>query len=507
MTIQLHRGLTRTTVYANTKAKLTLDLLAVAIITACFPTCAIGAAIEVSTAGDAGTSGSCTFRQAVASINSASIAGTGCIAMGAFGMADTISFNPSVVSVTLADMANNSIAISSSHDLMIQGTGMGGVTIERPSSATNQFGVIRVSNAQCTLSLAGITVSGGYALSTAGGGGIYSGGDVVLASSIISGNTARAPGNGMTHGGGIAAGTVSLSHSVVSGNKELGFGLGGGVFANDVTLTDTNITGNYALGSGGGVEAQSTVTVTDSVVSLNAAFSGGGILSPVISITGSTIRDNTATGYGGGLSGVTTMSYSTVSGNSAMEGGGGINAYTAHITNSTISGNQAITYGGAIFGSTISLLNSTVTNNSITTGQSAGIAVGYLEAVPKLTLVSCIVSQNDASAGKLDIGSRRSVTPTGDHNLIGTTASSIVLTSLTSPASGNPLLGPLANNGGATLTHALTSASPAVHAGANPQNLVTDQRGAGFARATNGVIDIGAFELQDYIFMNGFEPL
>jgi hypothetical protein len=76
---------------------------------------------------------------------------------------------------------------------------------------------------------------------------------------------------------------------------------------------------------------------------------------------------------------------------------------------------------------------------------------------------------------------------------------------ITNSISGNPLLGPLADNGGLTLTHALSPSSPAIHTGANPQSLVTDQRGTGFAREIGGLVDIGAFELQDEIFKNGFE--
>jgi hypothetical protein len=64
-----------------------------------------------------------------------------------------------------------------------------------------------------------------------------------------------------------------------------------------------------------------------------------------------------------------------------------------------------------------------------------------------------------------------------------------------------PLLGPLANNGGPTRTHALLAGSPAVNAGSpsfNPTTytppLTTDQRGTGFPRVMGGRIDAGAFE-------------
>jgi hypothetical protein len=63
----------------------------------------------------------------------------------------------------------------------------------------------------------------------------------------------------------------------------------------------------------------------------------------------------------------------------------------------------------------------------------------------------------------------------------------------------DPMLGPLQDNGGPTLTHALLPASPAINAG--DPNFVPppdyDQRGPGFDRLRNGRIDIGSFEVQE----------
>jgi hypothetical protein len=61
-----------------------------------------------------------------------------------------------------------------------------------------------------------------------------------------------------------------------------------------------------------------------------------------------------------------------------------------------------------------------------------------------------------------------------------------------------PLLGPLQDNGGPTLTHALLPGSPASDAG-DPDFTPPpfyDQRGLGFARVVNGRIDVGSFEVQ-----------
>ena len=62
----------------------------------------------------------------------------------------------------------------------------------------------------------------------------------------------------------------------------------------------------------------------------------------------------------------------------------------------------------------------------------------------------------------------------------------------------DPMLGPLQNNGGPTLTHALLPGSPAIDAGdpnfTPPPDY--DQRGPGFVRVFNGRIDVGSFEVQ-----------
>jgi hypothetical protein len=62
----------------------------------------------------------------------------------------------------------------------------------------------------------------------------------------------------------------------------------------------------------------------------------------------------------------------------------------------------------------------------------------------------------------------------------------------------DPLLGPLQDNGGPTLTHALLPGSPAINAGDPNFTLppVYDQRGPNFYRVRDTNIDIGSFEVQ-----------
>ena len=57
----------------------------------------------------------------------------------------------------------------------------------------------------------------------------------------------------------------------------------------------------------------------------------------------------------------------------------------------------------------------------------------------------------------------------------------------------DPVLGPLADNGGPTLTHALLAGSPAIDAADAASCSATDQRGV--ARPQGAGCDVGAFEL------------
>jgi hypothetical protein len=115
-----------------------------------------------------------------------------------------------------------------------------------------------------------------------------------------------------------------------------------------------------------------------------------------------------------------------------------------------------------------------------------------------LTITSSIISGNGpANSSTSDLYATGALT-TLTYSAIGT-ATGLSL----SPASGHNLpfgvdlkLGPLADNGGPTETHALLTGSPAIDAGSNPAGLVFDQRGYNYARVAGPAADIGAFEAQ-----------
>ena len=143
--------------------------------------------------------------------------------------------------------------------------------------------------------------------------------------------------------------------------------------------------------------------------------------------------------------------------------------------------------------STLSLTNSTVSNNTaIFSGPGSGI---YNPNGATLILTNTIIAKNHGGSECSGTGGW-SVTSLG-HNLDSDGTCGLDGTGDLSNT--DPLLGPLQDNGGPTLTHALLPDSPAIDSGddavlGSPHNLTTDQRG--FPRLLGAHLDIGAYEAE-----------
>jgi hypothetical protein len=318
-----------------------------------------------------------------------------------------------------------------------------------------------------TLRLQGMTVRNGANILTgyyvAGGACILSGGYVTLDHSTVSGCLSAGEG---AYGGGMLARGITLYTSTLSGNVAMGShpdtftaAYGGGAFAyrGVALLYDSSVTGNRA-----------SFNPTDTHGSYDT---GGGIFA-----------DN------GGYA-----SRTTIEGNYSFGTGGGIASHGGFfIVDSTISGNTAKgKTGGGVFVrlfDAMSVSNSTIAHNSAPKGGGM-----YVSGTPQaFDLQSTLIADNVATGGGADISSQSALTITGANNLIIAADTTITLPADTLHA--QPLLLPLANNGGLTRTHALSVGSPALDAGNNAANLTTDQRGAGFPRVFGAAADIGAFE-------------
>jgi hypothetical protein len=215
----------------------------------------------------------------------------------------------------------------------------------------------------------------------------------------------------------------------------------------------------------------------------------------VVTITTITVTGGHAETFGGGIYNAGTLSLvnSTISSNTAGGAGGGIyNSGTLSLLNSTISSNTAAGGGGVWNEGSLSVQNSTISSNA------AEWSGGILNWAGKLALANTIIANNTGGNCFWNGGS---VTD-GGHNLIeGSGANTCGLTA--TPANGNIIgqpahLGPLQDNGGPTLTHALLDGSPAIDAGdpavcADPATVNNrDQRGV--SRPQGAQCDIGAFE-------------
>jgi hypothetical protein len=183
-----------------------------------------------------------------------------------------------------------------------------------------------------------------------------------------------------------------------------------------------------------------------------------------------------------------TVINSTISGNFAFSDGGGISSGFSGLTiiNSTISGNSTgdpdYGYGGGISANSVTVANSTVTGNSAAI--CGGVRGGTVE------IGNTILNAN--ASGNID----GTVTSHGYN--ISSDDGGGHLNGPGDQINTNPLLGPLRNHGGPTLTHLPLRGSPAIDAGdpsfAPPPD--HDQRGACFLRVFGPRIDVGSVETQ-----------
>jgi hypothetical protein len=341
--------------------------------------------------------------------------------------------------------------------------------------------------------------------------------------------------NGET--GIVNAGTLSLLKSVVSNNGDGGLvNWTGSIATATAIVNETVIQKNITSGNGGGIDnRKADLTVVNSRIDGNSAAKfGGGIFNE-----NDTLHD-------------TRIVNSTISNNTAQFGGGILNSgYTmpggrlspprdtrASLTaiNLTISSNSASRSGGGVYNEArgdINFINATVSNNTSTidlanTSRGAGGGIyneidGGLDGKAR----GVVNLKNTIIAGNFDTPNNsvnnRTLNPDlsgpvngGNSNLIGNlNGASGSIGKGSDIVSGSFKLGPLQNNGGITPTHTLPSNSPAINKGNNTavpldsldldgdgnlaEKIPFDQRGKSFNRIVGGVVDIGAFEVQEPI--------
>lgn len=415
-----------------------------------------------------------------------------------------------------------------SDDLLITGPDGGGIGI----SGGNAVRVLEVT-AAATVGISNVVIHSGL-VSSGDGGCIHNAGSLVLidsevalceaddfgggiynaASGVLTLVNSRVDEASAYRGGGIYnAGVLIIkdASSVVSNSATFGAGIYN-VEGASATLTDALVWGNQASIEGGGiVNDGGAVEIYRSNLSSNSANSGGGISFNGISsnfdslvIGNSTLSNNSASGDGGAIlifaSNNTSIFGSTLASNDAQYGGA-IHGDDFRIRNSTISLNHAAFSGGGIYitYSGASLSHVTLVNNSADSNEAQTIHGQY--SAKNIIIVG---NAPNCDANIDAFGDNLIQAPGGDFSCQGF-----------DPVSAAQLqLGTLADNGGATKTHALLDGSVAIDAASDCTDIFgnpvdSDQRGVArpFDGNQNGLArcDVGAYESSDVLFADGFE--
>jgi len=296
--------------------------------------------------------------------------------------------------------------------------------------------------------------------------------------------------------GAVAGGVITFDPAVFAGgsSNRIAYAAGRGqlVLPRNVTITAATIMDGITLDADlanervlrvatGATVAVTRVTMTGGNGYPDFNVRGGAIYNAgALTLTDCTITNNVSgEGFGGGIlnGGRLVLDRCTVAHNAAALSGGGVNNFSVgallFATNSTIANNASRTSDGGgvanLSGATGTLVHCTIVGNLATnTGKRGG---GIHVVAGTLTLANSIVAGNLATA---------------NANIDGT-----VTSAENNLTSGDPMLEPLADNGGPTQTMLPLPGSPVLDA-ATVTSLAWDQRGE--ARPVGAAPDLGAVE-------------
>jgi hypothetical protein len=379
---------------------------------------------------------------------------------------DTVTFAPGLTgNITLT---NGAVGISK--PLTIVGPGARTLTL----NANTNSPIFTVLSGN--VSISGLTLANGRTIGAGGGfeqngaqargGGIFNQTTLALNDCILSNNAVIGGPGGQTASGFAGGG---------------GNGLGGGI-VNIGTLNMTNcyLVDNFANGGLGGVATGGGFDGNGGQAYGGAIYSSG----PLTLVRCGLARNSATGGTGGG-------------GDGSGSGGGIYNDASVTLLTCTVASNSAagttFDFGGGIYdnGTAVTIRGSTIAGNQADFG-------GGLSLSAVAVCSDTILAYNTAGSGPDCSGSINS----GDYNLIQNTSGATITGTTTHNLTGqNPLLSPLADNGGLSATMAPLSGSPVLDQGKNSAP-ATDQRGAprpfDFASIANAAggdgSDIGAFE-------------
>src|SRR5688572_8769686 len=346
-------------------------------------------------------------------------------------------------------------------------------------------------------------------------------------------------------GDGVCDSTCTLRDAVLAANATVG----ADTIRFESTLTSVTLDGEIRIaGSGGALSIKGNgakLFIIDGGTNNNRIFflNAANVTITNVTLTGGN-GGGTFFGTGVGDPGGAIAGYAStllldridVTGNEASADGGAINIEDGHlkISNSTLSYNVAPSCGAISVsgpGSTLQVVNSTISANWATSGVGVGGGIctsvsatfrnvtmtgnranrggGIFQTDNTLSLANTIVAGNTADVSFPEIFVQGGTLNSAGFNLIGDSPGDAANTSLpityqlTDLRDTPPMLFPLVDNGGPTMTHAIQPGSPVINAGSqtfavdlNGLPLQTDQRGNGFPRVVANEVDMGAFEVQ-----------
>ncbi len=374
--------------------------------------------------------------------------------------------------------------------------------------------------------ISNVTISHGYLTST-GGGGIQLDGTLTLRDSIVADNSSSfGAGISVSRLGNLDVQRTTFVNNVASTS-------GGAAFVEGTaTFLETSMTGNSSAKGGAafisamGSTVQGRATFRESSMTGNHSGDGGAIYAIAsLDLINCTISGNAAARDGGGIwnFGQSSIVNSTISGNTAGRDGGGMNNFgLSFVVNSTFSGNTSNANGGGIAnedGATWLYNTSIIANDASHDRNPPGGSGGGVYNKPGKRLVdtNSLIAANttldspiaDDCNGVLEVYGWNLL---ADYTACSFSGNGIGARGLVSANT----VGPLANNGGPTMTHALLAGSEAIDTttaqgcvGPTLALLAIDQRGA--PRIAGTKCDVGAYEYgsvvpaTDVIFSNGFD--
>jgi hypothetical protein len=330
---------------------------------------------------------------------------------------------------------------------------------------------------------------------------LQSNGVLVIENSVIDGNSAA------VFGAIDSTGDLTIRNTMLRGNRATaGDGGAVGVIDGTARIEDSLIEGNFAGSGGGGVYSSpnfpgTTVTIRDTRIIRNEADTtfagalGGGILSGAgLTLERVTLAENSAYNAGGlfqyGDEGLLIVRDSLVHNNSAVQSGGGLmlsGALGHTFTNVTISGNSAGDWAGGLY-----VPDHPATLRHVTIyGNSAPLGANLYTLRTTVTFASTILDNPQGGGENCAVQDTAQPAISDGYNV--SSDESCSLNHAGDLSATDPLLGPLADNGGPTLSHLPQPGSPAIDRAPLAGCPAADQRG--FTRPGGAACDSGAVEV------------